>query len=196
MSTEKPCNESLSDEQLLQRTAAGDRSAFGPIVERHQAAVLRFARGWVDRPEDAEEVLQQTFLAALTAAPSFRGESTVRTWMLSIARHAALKLRRQTRRDLVGDLPLEQLGVLAGWGSESPESWYRAANDLQRLRQALESLDAAERELITLRDLEQLSGSETARVVGLPLATMKTRLHRARLKLAALMREGATDAAR
>lgn len=196
MSTEEPCNESLSDEQLLQRTAAGDRSAFGPIVERHQAAVLRFARGWVDRPEDAEEVLQLTFLAALTAAPSFRGESTVRTWLLSIARHAALKLRRKSRRDRVVELPLDQLGVLAGWGSESPESGYQAADDLQRLRHALESLDPSERELITLRDLEQLSGSETARVVGLPLATMKTRLHRARLELAALMREGETDAAR
>lgn len=196
MSTEKPCNQSLSDEQLLQRTAAGDRSAFGPIVERHQAAVLRFAHGWVDRSEDAEEVLQSTFLAALTAAPSFRGESTVRTWMLSIARHAALKLRRQARRDRVVELPLDQLGVLAGWGSESPESGYQAADDLQRLRHALESLDPSERELITLRDLEQLTGSETATLVGLPLATMKSRLHRARLKLAAHMRRGESNAAR
>ena len=84
--------------------------------------------------------------------------------------------------------PLPELGEAAGWGSESPEAEVLRAERRARLARALDALAPEDREVLVLRDLEELTGEETAAALGLSLAAMKSRLHRARLRLAAQLR--------
>lgn len=179
------------DAALLARVVAGDHDAFESLVARHQAAVFRFARTITRTREDAEDVLQETFLAAYRSAGGFRGEASVRTWLLIIARNAAFRIGRRTIATAeIEESELWDLGLRAGWGQDDPESLAVKAQRRDRLQAALHSLEPAAREIIALRDLEGLSGEETARVLGVTVEGMKSRLHRARLKLAAALRQG------
>lgn len=180
----------LTDEELLKRTAAGEREAFDELVVRHQAAVFRFARAATDGPAAAEDVLQETFLAAWRAAGTFQGRSAVRTWLLTIARNQAWHHRERAGRIPVDDVPLPELGEAAGWGDESPEAGAQRSQRRGRLARALEALEPDDREILVLRELEELTGEETAAALGIGLAAMKSRLHRARLRLAAELRRG------
>jgi len=106
----------LSDGEALRRTAAGDATAFEVVVDRHEAAVLRYLRALTDDVDRTEDVLQESFIAAWRGAGSFRGGDSARAWLLTIARRA---LHRQFRRH-VGEPrhfePLESLAMEAGWG--------------------------------------------------------------------------------
>jgi RNA polymerase sigma-70 factor (ECF subfamily) len=178
-----------SDADLLQRSADGDGEAFELFVDRHQASVLRYLRTLARHDTDAEDALQDAFVAAWRGAGSFRGGSA-RSWLLTIARHALHRLhrRRAGEPDVVHSL--DELGCLADWGADhSPLDRLAAADDHAALARALARLPDAERETIVLRDLEELPGDEVAQVTGVTLAAMKSRLHRARLHLAALVRE-------
>jgi RNA polymerase sigma-70 factor (ECF subfamily) len=86
--------------------------------------------------------------------------------------------------------PLVELGVRAGWSAEDPEALVARAEDHERLAWAIAALAPSDREVLILRDLEGMSGEETARVLGLELQGMKSRLHRARLRLMGALREG------
>lgn len=186
----------LTDSELLQRTAGGDREAFSRFAERHQAAVYRHACYLAERREDAEDLLQETFLAALRAAGQFRGDASARTWLFTIARNAWLRRARPQAAAGGEEMDLESLAASAGWGSQNPESLAMLAQDRQRLERALARLGEGEREVIILRDLEGLSGEETAAVLGISLAAMKSRLHRGRIELAARLRGGAVSGVR
>jgi RNA polymerase sigma-70 factor (ECF subfamily) len=178
----------LTDEELLKRAAAGEREAFDELVVRHQAAVFRFARAATEGPAAAEDVLQETFLAAWRAAGTFQGRSAVRTWLLTIARNQAWHHREREARLPMDDVPLPELGEAAGWGDRNPEEGALRSQRRGRLARALAALGPEEREILVLRELEELTGEETAAALGIGLAAMKSRLHRARLRLAAEMR--------
>ncbi len=180
----------LTDEELLKRTAAGEREAFDELIVRHQAAVFRFARAATAGPAAAEDVLQETFLAAWRAAGTFQGRSAVRTWLLTIARNQAWHQREREARLPMDDVPLPELGEAAGWGDENPEEGVLRSQRRECLVRALEALGPEEREILVLRELEELTGEETAAALGISLAAMKSRLHRARLRLAAALRRG------
>ncbi|MDP1570167.1 MAG: sigma-70 family RNA polymerase sigma factor [Vicinamibacterales bacterium] len=186
--------EGLIDLGLVRRSARGDREAFDALVARHQASVFRLARSLIGTSDGAEDVLQQTFLSAWQAAPGFRGDSSIRTWLLTIARNAALTRRMRAAREPRDETPLEDLGIRAGWGGPDPEQLAAAAEQRDHLAAALASLVPEEREILTLRDLEGLPGDDVAAMLGLSLAAMKSRLHRARLSLAATVRGGMTRA--
>jgi len=180
-----------SDAQLLGRTAAGDRAAFDQLVRRHQASVHRFALAATRTPEQAEDVLQETFLAAFRSAGTYRGQAAVKSWLLAIARNKVNRLGRPRAGQPESFEPLDALGQRAGWGAdEDPEA---AAMDGERrtlLARALDRLRPEDREVIVLRDLEGLPGDEVAAMLGAGLAAVKSRLHRARLRFAAALREG------
>jgi len=174
------------DAELIRRSAEGDRLAFGELVSLHQAAVFRFARSIARTDADAEDALQETFLSAWRSAGSFRGEATVRTWFLTIARNAVLRLHRRRVDEPERMEPLQELGVAAGWGD--PETLALQSESRQVIARALDELSVDDREIVVLRDLEGLSGEEVSNILGIGLAAMKTRLHRARLRLAAKVR--------
>ena len=181
----------LTDEALIRAAAGGDWSAFEQFVERHRAAVWRHLRTLAPRTQDAEDAMQEAFLAVWRAAGGFRGECSAKKWLFTIARHAAFRQRRA--QPLVNGLEvteLDELARLAGFASESPEQLAARAQCAETLRRALDSLSAEDREIVTLRDLDGLSGEETAEVLGLSLTAMKSRLHRARLRLAAALNWG------
>jgi RNA polymerase sigma-70 factor, ECF subfamily len=184
--------ESEDDVDLLRRTGSGDREAFGRFVDRHEAAVFRFIRTLGPDLSAAEDALQESFLAAWRSAATFRGESSVRTWLFTIARHAT---HRQYRRRAGEPDPrefatLDDLGVAAGWGTAAdPEVAAIRGEQRQAIAQALDALDPEDRRVLVLRDLEQLSGDEAAEVLGLTLPALKSRLHRARLRFAAHLRK-------
>lgn len=188
--------EALIDAVLIGRAAAGDREAFGALVIRHQAHVFRLARLLTRSREEAEDVLQQTCLSAWRSIGSFRSEASVRTWLLTIARHAAFGRRAAHAREPIDPIPLDDLGLRAGWGGPTPEDRLLSDERAALFAAALARLAAEEREVLTLRDLEGLSGDETASVLGLSLSAMKSRLHRARLALAAGVREEMRHASR
>jgi RNA polymerase sigma-70 factor (ECF subfamily) len=180
----------ISDETLIGRMAAGDPAAFDRLIRRHQAAVYRFARaagvaegGEGGGAEQAEETLHETFRAARRGAPRYRDEPSARPWLLALARHAID--RRHPREIREADLaPLRELAHAAGWGG--PEEDF--AGDVEA---ALLALSAADREILTLCDREYFTVDEAARVAGVAEATVRTRLHRARLRLMAGSGRGA-----
>ena len=187
-------DEGLIDLELARRAGGGDREAFAALVARHQASVYRLARHVAGTRDEAEDVLQQTFLSAWQGVSRFRGESSVRTWLLTIARNAAVTRRVRAAREPIDATPLDDLGIRAGWGGPNPEQLAVAAEQQQRLAAALAALDPDEREILTLRDLEGLAGEDVAAMLGLTTAAMKSRLHRARLRLAEAVRGGTMHA--
>ena len=175
------------DATRLRRTAAGDVSAFDTIVQKHEAAVARFLLTLGGPGQD--DLLQETFIAAWRSAGSFQGTGTVRSWLLSIARNVHRHARRRRVDEPTEFVSLDTLAESAGWGCDPAES-RRAAGALARdeLERALAGLPIDEREVLVLRELEGLSGEETAAMLELTVAAMKSRLHRARLHLAAALR--------
>ncbi|MCA9521701.1 MAG: RNA polymerase sigma factor [Myxococcales bacterium] len=181
--------DTIDDRTLLQGVACRDRGAFEELVRRHQASVYRFARGLCESDAAAEDALQETLIAAYRNAASYTGASSVRSWLFGIAFRQAQKLRRRRAGEPRFFDSLTDLGVAAGWGAiEDPEELVRAARQRDCLQLALGDLEVEERAVLVLRDIEELSGDETASVLNLSLAAMKSRLHRARLKLAARVR--------
>jgi len=183
---------SATDADLLARSARGDERAFAALVDRHGGAVRRYVSGLVVGDAAADDVVQQTFLSAYRAADGFRGDSQLRTWLFRIARNAAWHHRkREARFEVADESDLESLldlGVRAGWGAPDPERLVERADRRALVWASLEALHPRDREVILLRDIEELSGDEVAGLLGLSLAAMKSRLHRARLKLAAALR--------
>lgn len=186
----------LEEGPVMARAMAGDRQAFSELVAAHRGAVYRFALRLTQDPALSEDVLQETFIAALGGIGAWRGEGSFRGWLLSIARSRVLMARRRRAGEpatFEAETSLEQLGLDAGWGTAwSPEALAERTEARGQLERALEGLAEEEREVLMLRDLEGLSGEETAEVLGVGLAAMKSRLHRARLRLVAALK-GASD---
>lgn len=179
-----------TDAELWARFAGGDRRAMSEVVRRHGAAVLRFARALVKDASLAEDVLQETFLSATRAASGYRGEGSLRGWLLTIARRAALRLRPRAAAPATSIEDCEdlaELGRAAGWGAD-PEELLSQEQSRELASRALDALDPEDREILILRDVEGLTGPEAAEVLDVGLPAMKSRLHRARLRFAAALR--------
>lgn len=177
-----------SDAELLGRTAAGESAAFDRFVERHQAAVLRFARSLESDPVQAEDALQETFLAAWRGAGGFRGGEGARPWLFAIARHAVYRQHRPRVGEPAELAPLTDLGVAAGWGAAPETDPVVRLADRDAVRRALARLPAPDREILLLREVEGFTAEECTGQLGLTLPAVKSRLHRARLRFAAALR--------
>lgn len=170
------------DPELLERAAGGDRRAFERFVEEHEGAVFRYIRTRTDDPEVAEDALQETFIAAWRSADTFRGSGSARAWLLTIARNA---VRRQYRRPAGAPddfEPLDAAAVRAGWGRDPDEAWTDRIAAAQIVERGFETLSADDREVLVLRDLEGFGNGAVAEMLGLSLAAVKSRVHRARLR--------------
>lgn len=183
-----------ADRDLLARIAQGDSAAMDAFVRQHQAPLWRMCLALTRDAATAEDVLQDTFVAVLRHADGFQGDAA-RPWLFQIARNA-LRRRHRLRAGEPRDWEdVDALALRAGWGDTvfDEVAGHEAADQAAR---ALQALDDDDRELLTLRDLQGWTGAEVAAALNLPLATMKTRLHRARLRWMAAVREEVGDAAR
>jgi RNA polymerase sigma-70 factor, ECF subfamily len=171
----------VRDEALVRRAKAGDREAFGRLVDRFQAPVYRVVRGILSDPADAEDVAQEAFLRAYESLAKFRGESGFFTWLYRIAVNEALRARKRrsfTRIEAVPEVEAPR--------PETPDEDGPSPAALERL---LGRLSDEFRAIVVLRDLEGLSYQEIAETLEIPMGTVESRLFRARRDLRDLWRK-------
>src|SRR5215468_10692497 len=178
---------SLDNEaELIQRVCAGDKEAFYALVEPCERGVFTAAMSILNNVADAEEVAQEAVLKAFSALPRFRGESRFSTWLIQITiNEARLKLRKD-RRHLYESIDEPQSDETGDAFPKDFADWREIpTEELQRkeLREALRSLPQKYREVLILRDIQHLSIQETAQVLGITVASVKTRLLRARFQM-------------
>ena len=183
-------DDSGHDLALLRRAQTGDFSAYDALVGRLQRRVYAVAYRILGQAQDAEDVVQQTFLSLIENIEKFRGESSVRTWVLRIATNFALKILRKKRGlptvefteqdDSYAGIPHPEF--IAEW-QETPDALLARAELKDLLDKAIAELDDKYRLVFVLRDLEELSTEETAQTLGISVSNVKVRLLRARMQL-------------
>jgi RNA polymerase sigma-70 factor (ECF subfamily) len=177
----------MSDEAVLAACGTGDAHALGALFDRFHEAVYRFAARLPMTDELArDDLVQATFLEIRRAAPSFRGTSSVKTWILGVAANIARHtLRAERRRRVHQARYLEQLA-----GSAEPlDAQLERRKLLARVAEALATLPSDQQIAFILCDLEQLPGVEVARVLEIPEGTLWRRLHTARKAMRAVIGE-------
>lgn len=183
-------SEAISVEQpLVDRARRGDAAAFGELISKYERRVYRMARQITQNDEDAEDVLQETFLKAFEHLDSFQGQSKFYTWLTRIAVNESLMKLRKRKSDrtvsLDENIETEEEPIvreIAVW-DDTPEQKYSQEEMREILDKAIDSLKPIFRTVFILRDVEELSTEETAEVLGLSIAAVKSRLLRARLQL-------------
>jgi RNA polymerase sigma-70 factor (ECF subfamily) len=168
---------------LIERAARGDRDAMASIAAEHYAAVYRFCARRIG-PEAAKDAAQDTFVAAQKAIRKFDGRSSLSTWLFGIAHNMC---RNEARRRK-GDMSYEH-AFRDEPGGSSPEN---SLIDREALRRAMRRLSVEHREVVVLHELEEMTYEEAAMVIGVPVGTVKSRLHHAFLNLRTFLSEGAT----
>ena len=169
-----------ADEADVARARAGDTAAFAALVRRHQDRVFSFILRMLDARDEAMELTQDVFVKAWQALPGWRPEAAFSTWLLQIARNAALDQLR--RRQVVRFAPLEE-GLEVADEAPGPEARYASRQRQVQLERALRRLAAEHREILLLREVEGLAYGELASVLGIAEGTVKSRLARARSAL-------------
>jgi RNA polymerase sigma-70 factor, ECF subfamily len=162
------------DLSLLRRAEKGDANAFHLLVDRHADRLFRLAYSLVGNAADAEDVVQETLAGAFRGSRAFEGRSSVGTWLTRILVLQAAKWRRD--RKLAAPLELME-------GRLGKEGGVAAAEQRMDLNAALEQLTPEHRQVMVLREYEQLSYDEIAEVLGVPRGTVESRLHRARAEM-------------
>jgi RNA polymerase sigma-70 factor (ECF subfamily) len=173
--------DAVSDEDLVRRSAARDRGAFDALVLRHGGALHRFAARMCRSESDGADALQEGLLAAWRGAGTFRGDAAARTWLYRIVVHACRRRARRRSGEPALHAPIEEAAAVAG--GEAVDERVAARQVGGAIERALREMAPDPREVLLLRDVEGLSGEETAAALELELAAMKSRLHRARLEL-------------
>lgn len=181
--------QSTSDDILIGRIAAGDRMAMQVLFARHHVRVYRFVLRLVRNEATAEDLISEVFLDVWRQAGKFEGRAAVSTWILGIARFKALSsLRRKPDQEL-DDETAERIEDDA----DDPETAIAKKDKGTQLRQALARLSSEHREIIDLVYYHEKSVEEVAEIVGIPEATVKTRMFYARKKLSELLKEQGID---
>jgi len=162
-----------SDEALMLKFQRGSREAFEELYARYRGPIFGFFRRRLQAPERAEDLVQETFLAVIRATSRYEPRSLVRTYLYGIALNLlAAERRKQTREK--GTPAVESIDDPGSQGAPETVLW---------VRQALEQLEAGDREVLMLREYEQLSYAEIAQLLRLPVNTVRSRLFRARMAL-------------
>ncbi|MCC7498563.1 MAG: sigma-70 family RNA polymerase sigma factor [Bryobacterales bacterium] len=184
-----PSETAFDELALVNRARSGDMRAFSDLVTRYDRKIFRLARHITQSDEDAEDVLQETFLKSFQHLGEFQGNSKFYTWIVRIAVNESLmKLRkRKTDRTVSIDESIDtgeetMVREIAAW-DEDPEQRYSREELGEILGKAVDSLRPAFRTVFVLRDIEDLSTEETAAALSLSIPAVKSRLLRARLQL-------------
>jgi RNA polymerase sigma-70 factor (ECF subfamily) len=176
--------QATSDEVLIGRIASGDRLAMQVLFARHHVRVYRFVLRLVRNETTAEDLISEVFLDVWRQAGRFEGRSAVSTWLMAIARFKALSvLRRRPEVELD-----EKMAEAIEDTSDNPEVALEKKDKSAVLRECLTALSAEHREIIDLVYYHEKSVEEVAEIVGIPEATVKTRMFYARKKMAELLK--------
>ncbi len=185
--TARAAHPASSDPTLLARIARGDELAMRTLFARHQTAVYRWLMRLVRNEAIAEDLLSEVFLDVWRQAGSFQGRSSVSTWLLAIARHKALSARRRRVDGQLDDTLVAEMPDPA----DDPEIALQKKDRSELLRAALSQLSDEHREVLDLVYYHGCSVKETAEIVGVGEATVKTRMFYARKRLEGLLEAAA-----
>jgi len=176
--------------RLVARLKQADHAAFEEIVEQYEAKVYGLARGLTRNDEDAQDAVQETFLSVFKNVKSFKGDSSLATWIYRITVNAALmKMRRRRHDDRT--VPIDEAMPTFdedGHRVATLPDWHPRADEMLlnkemggHLRRAIAELEVDYRSVLIMRDQEGLSNEEVAATLTLTVAAVKSRLHRARI---------------
>src|SRR5215210_696877 len=175
------------DAEIVRRIGLNDPAAFETLMRQHNGRLFRVARAILKDDAEAEDALQDAYLDAFRHISTFRGDSQLSTWLVRIvANHALMRLRRQKRDRVVVPFTHEAPEDTA----ESPTAATLRAETRRILERRIDELPVAFRAVFVLREVEEMSVEQTADALGIPAATVRSRLFRARALLrAALARD-------
>jgi RNA polymerase sigma-70 factor, ECF subfamily len=168
-----------TDTELVERIKAGDKAAFRELVRRHADRLYGVAYTLLGSGSDAEDVVQETFLAALKGMGGFEGRSSVGTWLRSVLIFQISKLRRSRRIRTAASLDTST-GPFCDDANLRDESLAAATDCRLDVTDMLKCLPEDYRQVLVLRELHQMSYEEIAQAIGAPLGTIESRLYRAR----------------
>jgi RNA polymerase sigma-70 factor (ECF subfamily) len=173
-----------SDRDLMGRLAAGDREALAPLMERHYRRLYRIALAYLRRPDDALDVVQETFVKAYVHAARWDGAAEVAPWLTRIAVNQAIDVYRRGRRRRAAEEPFDEVAPRAvAVDDPSPERRLLGREIGERVDSALGILPERQRAIFVLRHYEELSLQEIAQALDMSLGTVKSSLHRALARL-------------
>jgi RNA polymerase sigma-70 factor (ECF subfamily) len=202
-----------SDSELVKRLLAGDEVAFMFLVEMYQGPMARLARNYVPTRDVADEVVQETWVAVLQGLPRFEGRSSLKTWIFRILVNRAVSRGTRERRSVPFSSlfdgatdhfePAVDPDRFRGqddqwphhWASppqpwdEIPEQRLESRETVARVAEAIETLPPAQREVITMRDVDGFTSQEACEVLGITEVNQRVLLHRARSKVRAALAE-------
>ncbi|MBU0599349.1 sigma-70 family RNA polymerase sigma factor [bacterium] len=176
----------LPDLELVKKSKQGNFEAFTELIKRYEAKIYSLAYNYMQNREDAEDILQETFLKVYVSLPNFREEAKFVTWLYRICVNTCYSKLREKKVKVV--LSLESSGAIEeefhreiiDW-SKNPEACLLAEEMKEVLNKAIEKLPREYKEVFILRDIEELSNKEASEVLGESIAAIKARVHRARL---------------
>lgn len=173
----------MNDEELIDKTLAGDMSAFGLLATKYQDRVYNLALPIVGNVDDAMDVAQETFLQALSHLGSFRRSSRFYTWLYRIAYNCAVGRLRRRKRTVSVDAVVDEYGETFEANVEAPDARASLSDDARLLKIALDKLPLEYRAPLILREIEGANYEQIAETLDIPVGTVRSRLHRARASL-------------
>jgi RNA polymerase sigma-70 factor, ECF subfamily len=178
---------SSTDDELLAAARQGDSAALETLLVRYQPHLYRFGLRMCGNVEDAGDVAQESLISMARSVRDFRGDASVSSWLYTIARRFCIKKRRRSKfaptREESLDAPATDVAQHLADPRPNPEQTATNQELATALTHAIDALEPSEREVLVLRDVEGLSAPEVAKILGISVGAVKSRLHRARVAI-------------
>jgi RNA polymerase sigma-70 factor (ECF subfamily) len=178
-----------NDPDLIEETLAGNSAAFGQLVCKYQNRLYNVLTRVIGSADEAEDVAQEAFVQAFAKLDTFAGNSSFYTWLYRIALNRSISRRRRKRSHVSLDHLQAVSGAEPEGHGEAPEHRMQLAERAEQLQAALDELSAEHRNIIVLREIDGCCYETIAEILNLPVGTVRSRLHRARLQLRERLRE-------
>lgn len=191
--------ETTNDEQMVERALGGDADAFGELVRRWERRIYALAFGMLGREEDARDATQETFLAAFRNLRGFRGEAKVSSWLHRIAVNQCITRQRRARvrsETALEDEAERDASYFSVAAHESPARQAESGERTRAVRRAVAALPPDLRQVIVMKEFEEMTFQEIAEALELPQSTVKSRLYTALKQLRMRLESHAKETAR
>jgi RNA polymerase sigma-70 factor (ECF subfamily) len=177
------------DVQLIHEALQGDTQAFGQLVQKYQDRLFNTMVHVAGSSDEAEDVVQDAFVLAFVRLDSFQQNSAFYTWLYRIAFNTAISRRRRRRTEFSVEQGRELAGIEPIDHREAPTERLERNERVQQVRQALDMLSEEHRTILVLREIEGFDYETISEMLGLPIGTVRSRLHRGRLQLRDQLKE-------